>query len=106
MSEELNIHLPTPEEELLHRKKKLMKVVVVTPEGEVFNSYAKSVNAYSPLGSFRILYNHAPMVSFIVAKNIEIGTENGKVIIEPSSGILEVLDNNIKIALEKAKVLK
>ena len=81
---------------------KKLRVIVVTPEGEIYNDYADYVNAWSPLGSFRILYNHAPMVSFLISKKIEVGTTNKKVIIEASSGILEVLNNEVKIALERA----
>ena len=104
MSEDLTVKLTTPEDEIVHKKKKLLRVIVVTPEGEVFNDYATYVNAWSPLGSFRILYNHIPMISFLLPKTIEIGQENGKVLIEASSGILEVLNNEVKIALEKAKL--
>ncbi len=105
MSHEPHLHIPAPEEEILDRKKKLLRISVVTPEGEVFSGKGKYVNAWSPVGSFRILYNHAPMISFLAKKQIEIGTENGgKILIKSSSGILEVLNNQVRIAVEQAEV--
>ncbi len=85
---------------------KLLQISIVTPEGEVFSGKGKYVNAWSPSGSFRILYNHAPMISFLTDKEIEVETEDGRFVrIKSSSGILEVLNNEVRIAVEQAEVI-
>lgn len=47
---------------------KLLYLEIVTPSRIIFSGYVKSVTVPGELGSFQILYNHAPIIS-----NLSIG---------------------------------
>ncbi len=98
---------------------KKMEVIIVTPEGTVYEGNARSVQAPGFLGKFEILYNHAPFISTLQKGKIKIHSlerkkiqEDGtstmeqkeeKLLFETSEGILEVSNNRVVIAVEHAK---
>ena len=88
------------------REKHLLNVSIVTPQGSTFSGKATYVNAWNRIGSFRVLYNHAPFITYLVENEIELGAEGtAPKRFAVRSGILEVKDNDVKIAVEHAKAL-
>ena len=74
-----------------------MKLLIRTPESNVFSGEVTSVTLPGTVGSFQVLKNHAPLVSsltkgtilFVVNENIkEIAIEGG---------FVEVKDNTISV---------
>jgi F-type H+-transporting ATPase subunit epsilon len=77
-----------------------LKVVLVTPEGKLFDGEANHVNVPGTIGSFGIYYNHAPIISTLQKGAIKIHTKNEEKIFHVENGVVEVLKNQISILVE------
>lgn len=86
----------------VHSKKGFLFVIIVTPEGKVFEGHATSVTARSPEGMFQVLYRHAPMIVLLDKGPLLIATEEGeKIRFFSTGGIFQVLNNVVRIAVEQ-----
>ncbi|MDD4358357.1 MAG: ATP synthase F1 subunit epsilon [Candidatus Pacebacteria bacterium] len=78
-----------------------MLVKVITPEKELYNEEAKSVNLPTEAGYLTILPHHTELLSVIHPGQIKIEFNSGlkKFIIE--GGVIEVFKNEVNILLKK-----
>jgi len=75
---------------------------LVTPEGLVFSGQVESVQAPGTLGSFEVLYNHAPLVSTLTEGTVRIRTADGATkTYTIDGGVVEVLQNKVALLAEK-----
>ena len=56
---------------------KVFKLEIVTPDRVVYSGNVESFSAPGTLGSFQVLYNHAPMLTMITVGEIKVRDENG-----------------------------
>lgn len=79
---------------------KELQVEVITPSKTALNVKANSVTIPGTLGSFQVLYNHAPILSSFEIGVIKI-VENGTVLLfATSGGTVDVVDNKVLILAE------
>jgi F-type H+-transporting ATPase subunit epsilon len=75
-----------------------LKLTILTPEKEFYNSEVMQVLTDSTQGGIVIMPNHMPLVTTLKPSVTEITEKGGKKLKAfTSTGILEVKDNNIKI---------
>ncbi len=75
-----------------------MKLVVLTPEKELFAGDISSVNIPGINGQFEILKGHAPIVSALGSGIVKItNTAGQKTEIEIAKGFIEVLRNEVSV---------
>jgi F-type H+-transporting ATPase subunit epsilon len=80
---------------------KAIEVEVYTPSRPVYNNKAVSVTVPGTLGSFQILYNHAPILSSLEIGRVKIEEEAGeKLDFATSGGTVEVLNNKVLLLVE------
>ncbi len=83
---------------------KSFKLEIVTPQRIVFSGDVNSFTAPGALGSFQVLYNHAPLLSLIgvgVAKFTDtLGVE---VHYATGGGFVEVMNNKVVLLAESAE---
>jgi len=80
---------------------KTLSVVLVTPEGKLFEGEANFVNLPGSCGSFGVYPDHAAIVSTLQTGNIEIALGQEKKTFNVESGVIEVLNNKVSILVEK-----
>jgi F-type H+-transporting ATPase subunit epsilon len=81
---------------------KLIQLDIVSPVKTVFSGKITSITAPGELGSFQVLFNHAPLISSLKIGTIKIVTDDGRTqYFAISSGILEV-KNNVVVVLADA----
>lgn len=79
-----------------------MHLVVVSPNGELYNNEVYLVQVPGTKGSFEILNNHAPIISTLESGVIRIIASDGKLdLINIKSGFIHVKDNFIKILVQQ-----
>jgi F-type H+-transporting ATPase subunit epsilon len=80
---------------------KLLEIEVYTPSKAVYNNKAVSVTVPGTLGSFQVLYNHAPILSSLEIGRVKIEEEKGKKLnFATSGGTIEVLNNKVLLLVE------
>ncbi len=80
---------------------KEMTLEVVTPSKLVFNGTIKSITVPGTLGSFQVLFNHAPIISTLEVGVVQIDDTEGKTLkFSTSGGTIEVLKNKIILLAE------
>ncbi len=78
-----------------------MKIEIITPQEQLYVGEARSVQVPGSKGSFEILENHAPIISTIDKGQIKIvEIVGGEKYFDVDSGIIEVKDNIISLAIE------
>lgn len=81
-----------------------MKVLIVTPEREVFSGTATSVLVPGTLGKFEILENHAAIVSSLDKGEVRIAKTDGSQLTLPiEKGFVEVLKNEVSLLVQEVK---
>ncbi|GAB4415004.1 MAG: ATP synthase F1 subunit epsilon [Bacteroidia bacterium] len=81
---------------------KSFELEIVTPEAKVFASSVQSVTVPGTMGSFQVLYNHAPIISTLGQGKVKIVQENGETLTyNTRDGVIEVLKNKAIILVEK-----
>lgn len=81
-----------------------LNVDIVSPSGLVYRGEATRVRAPGELGSFEVLYNHAPMIASFGVGVIVVTTAPGeRFSFATSGGFLEVVDNHVSILAETAE---
>ncbi len=78
-----------------------MLVKVITPEKQIFNAEAKSVNLPTLSGYITILPYHTELVSVITKGRVKIETEKGIESFLSEGGIVEVFKNEVNLLLTK-----
>jgi F-type H+-transporting ATPase subunit epsilon len=78
-----------------------MQVLMLTPDREIYNGGAKSVQAPGVDGLFEVLDNHAPMVTALGHGSVRILNQDGsKETFTIEKGYLEVLNNEVSILVQ------
>jgi F-type H+-transporting ATPase subunit epsilon len=78
-----------------------MHLEIITPEKTLFSGDIDIIKLPGTTGSFEILINHAPLISTLMAGRIKVKDINGVVsYFEISSGLVEVLNNQVKVLAE------
>ena len=81
---------------------KLFQLEIVTPEARVFSGEVKSVQVPGTMGSFQVLYNHAPIISTLGRGKVKLEKQNGEeVTYNTEDGVVEVMNNKAIILVEK-----
>ena len=76
-------------------------VEVITPSKQAFNGKAKSVTIPGTLGSFQVLFNHAPILSSFEIGVIKIeDVDSKKQIFATGGGTVEVRNNKVIVLAE------
>jgi len=81
-----------------------MQVKVVTPEKEIYNEKARSLNVPTEMGRITILPDHIELISVLKSGNVIIDfitLGEKKFLIE--GGVIEVFKNNVNLLLKKGK---
>lgn len=74
---------------------------IITPSKVAYAGNIKSVTIPGTLGSFQVLYNHAPLISSFEIGLIKIVDENGNVrYFATGGGTVEVKDNKVLVLPE------
>ena len=80
---------------------KELYVEVITPDKQAYSGNAKSVTIPGSMGSFQVLYNHAPILSSFEIGAIKIVEPDDKTTLYATGGgTVEVLDNKVLILAE------
>ena len=84
---------------------KLFKINISTPEKTIYEGEISSLIAPGELGYFGILVDHAPLIANLAPGKIIIkdGSTQPTVFKCKSTGILEVLKNNVNILVDSAE---
>ncbi|QQR97345.1 MAG: ATP synthase F1 subunit epsilon [Sphingobacteriales bacterium] len=77
-----------------------MQLIILTPEQEVYNGEADSVQLPGTDGQFEILNKHAAMVASLSKGKLNIRNSKEKVSYNISGGIVEVLNNKVSVLTE------
>jgi len=78
-----------------------LHVDIVTPTKTAYEGDVKSITIPGTLGSFQVLYNHAPLMSSFEIGQIKIEESEGKKnIYATSGGTVEVLNNKVVVLAE------
>ncbi|MGA2624977.1 MAG: F0F1 ATP synthase subunit epsilon [Bacteroidota bacterium] len=86
---------------------KTFKLEIVTPRKVVYSGDVVSFSAPGEVGSFQVLYNHAPLLSAIVVGEVKIQEIGGNVArYATSGGFVEVLSNRVVLLAETAESLE
>ncbi len=86
---------------------KLIGLKVVTPEGVAVEDEAVSVRVPGGLGSFGVLYNHAPLVSTVVDGKLMWRKASGESkTLLVGSGVVEVAKNRVTLLTASVKEAK
>jgi F-type H+-transporting ATPase subunit epsilon len=82
---------------------KLMDVEIVTPQKVVYSGKSVSVTVPGTLGSFQVLYNHAPIVSSLDTGIVKIVDNTDKTFFFATTpGFAEAHNNKISVLVESA----
>ncbi len=79
-----------------------MRLIILTPEKQIFNGDIISVKVPGTNGQFEILRGHAPIVSALENGKIRIITDKEeKIEIEIVKGFIEVLNNEVSLLIQQ-----
>jgi F-type H+-transporting ATPase subunit epsilon len=82
-----------------------MKLLILSPDHEIFNGAVKSVKVPAIGGQFEILAKHAPIVASLGKGKIRvINAKDEKSNIEIEDGFVEVLNDEVVILVGQAEV--
>jgi len=75
-----------------------MILEVITPEKSVYKGEIVLVQLPGAMGSFEIMYNHAPIIAILEKGRLKvIDEERNKFYIDIESGVVEVKNNHITV---------
>jgi len=78
---------------------------IVAPRGVVFEGEATSVSAPGTLGSFQVLFNHAPLLSSLEIGPLKVkDTAGADTVYATGGGFLEVSGNRVVVLVESAEL--
>lgn len=77
---------------------------IVTPTKTVFSGQVESFTAPGVVGSFQVLFNHAPLLSSIGIGEVKLHSEDGRTSrYATSGGFVEVKSNKVVLLAESAE---
>ncbi len=83
---------------------KKFQLDIVTPSRTVFSGEVQSFTAPGVMGSFQVLFNHAPLLSSIGVGEVKITEANGtKLHFATSGGFVEVKSNKVILLAESCE---
>ncbi len=97
---------------------KTFRVDFVTPQKIIYSDQVLGVSAPGVMGSFQVLYNHAPLLAAIAVGEVKVRDKEGKELFFAASGgfvevranklvmLAETLESATKIDVERAKRAK
>ena len=75
-----------------------MTLEVISPEKIIYRGSVVLVQLPGAMGSFEIMYNHAPLMALLEKGRLKVIDEDrNKVYIDIESGVVEVRNNLIKV---------
>lgn len=77
-----------------------MHLDIITPDKKLFSGEVTSVLVPGAAGQFQVLNNHAPIISTLIKGKVKIKTKDGEQSFDVTSGVIEVLKNNIVVLVE------
>lgn len=77
-----------------------LELEIVSPEKQLFSGHVVWVQLPGATAPFRVLRNHAPMVSILCAGNIRWDSGGEKHLLAVKSGFVEVNDNRVTACVE------
>ncbi len=78
-----------------------MKVEIISPDKVLFKGELSAVQLPGIDGSFEILDHHAPLVSILKEGTVKmVDPKKNENTIEVKGGVIEVLNNEVKILVE------
>lgn len=76
-----------------------MKVIILSPEKQLYEAEVDRVVVPGEMGQFEVLENHAPIISTLV-KGVVACFSAEKYTLEIQSGFIECVNNTINICVE------
>ncbi len=84
-----------------------LQLEIITPNKISYKGDVQAVTVPGTLGSFQILYNHAPIISTFEIGVIKVEVSNNeKIFFATSGGTVEVLNNNIRILADSLEAVE
>lgn len=78
-----------------------MQLDIVSPEKNIYSGEVALVQLPGEMGSFEILFNHAPLIALLNKGRVKIIDQaRNKFYLEISGGVVEVVDNKITVLTE------
>jgi len=75
-----------------------MNLTVLTPEKEYFNGEIKGITVPGTKGEFKVLDNHAPIISSLNSGKVQIIQSSGEVKeFSIAAGFIEVINNEVAL---------
>jgi F-type H+-transporting ATPase subunit epsilon len=75
-----------------------LNIEIITPSKITFSGGAKSITIPGTLGSFQVLFNHAPLISTFEVGLIKVNIkENNTLFFATGGGTVEVNNNNVLV---------
>jgi F-type H+-transporting ATPase subunit epsilon len=78
-------------------------LIIVTPDGELYNQPVVALRAPGQQGYFGVLAHHAPLLAAISRGVITITTENGKTYFSVVGGVVEVTPAGVSVLADSAQ---
>jgi F-type H+-transporting ATPase subunit epsilon len=79
-----------------------MQIKVITPDKHIFDGEISQAKFPGVSGGFEILKGHAPLISTLGRGEVFLNTaKEGKKIIQIDGGVVEVINDNITVLVEK-----
>jgi F-type H+-transporting ATPase subunit epsilon len=78
-----------------------MYLEIITPDQEVFKGEISKTTLPGSQGSLQILKDHAPLISALDKGKVVYVTDNTEKELEVEGGVVEVLDNQVTVLVEK-----
>lgn len=79
-----------------------MKLDIITPDRKVFSGEIESVTVPGVNGQFQVLKGHAAIISSLEKGPIKVKTAEGELNYLSEGGVVEVLNDNIIVLVERA----
>ncbi|MBI2428983.1 MAG: F0F1 ATP synthase subunit epsilon [Ignavibacteriales bacterium] len=77
---------------------------IVTPARTVYSGEVQSFTAPGVVGSFQVLFNHAPLLSSVGVGEVKVTETNGRILhFATSGGFVEVKSNKVILLAESAE---
>jgi F-type H+-transporting ATPase subunit epsilon len=81
-----------------------MNLTVLTPEKEFFNGEIRGLIVPGSKGEFKILDNHAPIISSLSSGKVQIIETSGELkVFSIAAGFIEVLNNEVALLVNGLK---
>jgi F-type H+-transporting ATPase subunit epsilon len=80
----------------------MLKLKIITPEKQVLEEVALSINCHTVDGEITVLPRHVPMLTLLTDGVITVKTQNGEKLFSAGSGYIETNGENVRILISSA----